>query len=260
MSRIRAMVVITLLDINDSQHQQYNAKILTKYFLWSWNVDKNSNIENQNCVLFDEKKMLHIPGRQAGSLQVPSPWKWDCFLSVAQERYFCVQMNALLGTLSSGISLVVDFAQEWRTLQVIWGRLFCLYLQLRSWLPPLQSRVNINWYEIYQKLPCETRSSSSSVMPMSDRLALTLDTSFSSSNASIRLERLWSTSTSANISGSTSTSCVNENVVFTVLRGKKLLKIPAKLHLCFLHHLQQSFDEVTGIHCSTCNSNKSERI
>ena len=148
--------------------------------------------------------MLHIPGRQAGSLQVPSPWKWDCFLSVAQERYFCVQMNALLGTLSSGISLVVDFAQEWRTLQVIWGRLFCLYLQLRSWLPPLQSRVNINWYEIYQKLPCETRSSSSSVMPMSDRLALTLDTSFSSSNASIRLERLWS--------GSTSASCVHKNV------------------------------------------------
>ena len=33
MSRIRAMVVITLLDINGSQHQQYNAKILTKYFL-----------------------------------------------------------------------------------------------------------------------------------------------------------------------------------------------------------------------------------
>ena len=149
MSRIRAMVVITLLDINDSQHQQYNAKILTKYFLWSRNVDKNSNIENQNCVLFDEKKMLHIPGRQAGSLLIPSPGKWDCFLSVAQERYFCEQKNALLETLSFLKSLAVDFSQEWRTLQVILGQLFCLRLELRSYLPPLQSIFSINRYEIF---------------------------------------------------------------------------------------------------------------
>ena len=62
MSRITAIVVIILLVINDSQHQQYDVKILTKI----------QKLKIKIVYYLMRKKILHIPGRQSGSLQFPS--------------------------------------------------------------------------------------------------------------------------------------------------------------------------------------------
>ena len=97
MSRIRAMVVITLLDINDSQHQQYNAKILTKYFLWSWNVDKNSNIENQNCVLFDENTDIAHPWSAGWFSSVSFPWEMRMLSFCRSGKIFLRAAECFIG-------------------------------------------------------------------------------------------------------------------------------------------------------------------